>query len=101
MHYGIKGMKWGIRRTPEQLGNKDSSETKKEKLHLGLDKHGNINLIRGKTTSAAKKAFAVKTALAVASISLNMYMSLHPEVIESGQKVVSSALKAVGKRKIA
>lgn len=24
-HYGIKGMKWGIRRTPEQLGHKPSS----------------------------------------------------------------------------
>lgn len=24
-HYGIKGMKWGVRRTPEQLGHKPSS----------------------------------------------------------------------------
>lgn len=23
MHHGIKGMKWGIRRTPEQLGRRD------------------------------------------------------------------------------
>lgn len=22
MHYGVKGMKWGVRRTPEQLGHK-------------------------------------------------------------------------------
>lgn len=27
-HYGIKGMKWGIRRTPEQLGHKTSSNKK-------------------------------------------------------------------------
>lgn len=25
-HYGIKGMKWGVRRTPEQLGHKTSSQ---------------------------------------------------------------------------
>lgn len=37
-HYGVKGMKWGIRRTPEQLGHKkkvasgkdDSEDSKKE-----------------------------------------------------------------------
>lgn len=23
-HYGVKGMKWGVRRTPEQLGHKNS-----------------------------------------------------------------------------
>lgn len=25
-HYGIKGMKWGIRRTPEELGHYTSSK---------------------------------------------------------------------------
>lgn len=37
-HYGIKGMKWGVRRTPEQLGHKPSklsgifSSTKKKRV---------------------------------------------------------------------
>lgn len=26
-HYGVKGMKWGIRRTPAQLGHKTKSES--------------------------------------------------------------------------
>lgn len=26
-HYGIKGMKWGVRRTPEQLGHRKSSSS--------------------------------------------------------------------------
>lgn len=30
-HYGILGMKWGIRRTPEQLGNKVRSLEKKNR----------------------------------------------------------------------
>ena len=25
-HHGVKGQKWGVRRTPEQLGDKTSSE---------------------------------------------------------------------------
>lgn len=28
-HHGVKGMKWGIRRTPEQLGHKTGSSKKK------------------------------------------------------------------------
>ena len=27
-HYGVKGMKWGVRRTPAQLGHKTSSKKK-------------------------------------------------------------------------
>lgn len=26
-HYGIKGMRWGVRRTPKQLGHPDSSSS--------------------------------------------------------------------------
>lgn len=29
-HYGVLGMKWGVRRTPEQLGHKPSSKNKKK-----------------------------------------------------------------------
>lgn len=33
-HYGVKGMKWGVRRTPEQLGHKKiSKRVSKSKLH--------------------------------------------------------------------
>lgn len=32
-HYGVKGMKWGIRRTPEQLGHK-ISKLKRKNLNL-------------------------------------------------------------------
>lgn len=31
MHYGVKGMKWGVRRTQAQLGHKTSSGTGKKK----------------------------------------------------------------------
>lgn len=33
-HHGIKGMKWGIRRTPEQLGHRPSG-TRKKKNQIG------------------------------------------------------------------
>lgn len=31
MHYGIKGMKWGVRRTPAQLGHKTKNTSKKQR----------------------------------------------------------------------
>lgn len=34
-HYGVKGMKWGVRRTPEELGHR---VTKKEELTFKLTK---------------------------------------------------------------
>lgn len=33
-HYGIKGMKWGIRRTPEQLGHKSAEKFNKKRERM-------------------------------------------------------------------
>lgn len=33
-HYGILGMKWGVRRTPEQLGHRPTKSEKKERKSL-------------------------------------------------------------------
>lgn len=36
MHYGIKGMRWGFRRTPEQLARAAGRLTKKKTRDLNL-----------------------------------------------------------------
>lgn len=41
-HFGVKGMKWGVRRTPEQLGNRVSKlSSKNERLATNADKYTN------------------------------------------------------------
>lgn len=35
-HYGVKGMKWGVRRTPEQLGHKVSKKLDDIPIHKGV-----------------------------------------------------------------
>lgn len=36
-HYGVLGMKWGIRRTPEQLSHRPTKEERKERKRLTKD----------------------------------------------------------------
>lgn len=52
-HYGILGMKWGIRRTPEELGHRPSSKPKKTKADKTLER-------KKKKVEKAKKALAKK-----------------------------------------
>lgn len=57
MHYGVKGMKWGIRRTPTQLGHKPSgskrkTSAKKSKKPSGLLK----KKVKTKKVTRRKKA---------------------------------------------
>ena len=38
MHYGVRGMKWGVRRTPAQLGHKPASKKMRQKAKKFVDK---------------------------------------------------------------
>lgn len=50
-HYGIKGMKWGVRRTPEQLGHKTASKKTSNQSR-------NLQKARKAKAAKAKKATA-------------------------------------------
>ena len=53
-HHGIKGMKWGVRRTPEQLGHRTKSKRTKmdnthedyKKAHDSKSMKASIHLLR-------------------------------------------------------
>lgn len=49
-HYGVKGMKWGIRRSPAQLGYKTGTKKKK--------KSGMLTKAGKKVAESAKKAYS-------------------------------------------
>ena len=97
MHHGVKGMKWGVRRTPEQLGRAQ------QKVHNGL------NVARNYTGS--KRSDALKAArrrdinqmsnkeLQDTITRLNLekqYRSLTKVDYMAGQKRASEALKYEG-----
>lgn len=84
-HYGIKGMKWGVRRTPAQLGHKPSS-TKKKKLSL-VDRFEAKKKLRAKQKAAEKAREAKKTK--------EEYEAEKKKAIESG--TAADVLKFKGK----
>lgn len=58
IHYGIIGMKWGIRRTPEQLGHKPTRSEKKQRKKLTKDLAASQKYVKTRTEmyEDAKKA---------------------------------------------
>ena len=84
-HHGIKGMKWGVRRTPAQLGHKPSS-TKKKKLSL-VDRFEAKKKLRAKQKAAEKAREAKKTQ--------EEYEAEKKKAIESG--TAADVLKFKGK----
>ena len=84
-HHGIKGMKWGVRRTPAQLGHKPSS-AKKKKLSL-VDRFEAKKKLRAKQKAAEKAREAKKTK--------EEYEAEKKKAIESG--TAADVLKFKGK----
>lgn len=79
-HHGILGQKWGVRHDRKSSG----------KRHIGIDEHGNLNLIRGKSSTSAYKKFAIKTSISVGLIAASVYLAKHPRAIQKGKNYVGS-----------
>ena len=89
VHHGIVGMKWGVRRTPAQLGHK-SKVTKSKKNDANPD-----------YKNARKKSIQQMSdqELRIALNRLNMeeqYARMNPSQIARGRKALVSALGTVG-----
>lgn len=111
-HHGIKGMKWGVRRTDAQLGH-DTGKIDLQKTKKKVDAAGTIvNETRNINNAASKKAQkkAQKQKLSEAKTMsdqelrervnrLNMeqqYVRMSTEQINAGRSNVSSVLNNVG-----
>lgn len=88
-HHGIKGQKWGVRHTPEQLGHGGGKSAKKEKAHEDYKKAHDSKSV--KTMSDAELRSRLNR--------LNMekqYSQMNPTRVERGQKILSTTLKVAG-----
>ena len=92
-HFGVKGMKWGVRKKSSTSISKDT-----KKRHIGIDDKGNINLVDKPTSKSNIKKFAIKSGIAIAGVSMSIYLSKHPEIITKGTRAVSKVLNKNGSK---
>ena len=76
-HHGIKGQKWGIRRTPEELGHKPKGTKKKSAVKEYINKQ--------KELRAAKKGSAKEEARKL----LKDYLRRHPKKLARYGKILT------------
>lgn len=92
-HFGVKGMKWGVRKKSSTSVSKGA-----KKRHIGIDDKGNINLVDMPTSKSNIKKFAIKSSIAIAGVSMSIYLSKHPEIITKGTRAVSKILNKNGSK---
>ena len=92
-HFGVKGMKWGVRKKSSTSVSKGT-----KKRHIGIDDKGNINLVDKPTSKSNIKKFAIKSGIAIAGVSMSIYLSKHPEIITKGARSVSKILNKNGSK---
>ena len=89
-HHGIKGMKWGVRHTPEQLGHKSGgTSVKKDDSHEDYKKAHDSKSVK-KMSDAELRSRLNR---------LNMekqYSQMNPSRVERGRKILTSTLKVAG-----
>lgn len=69
-----------------------------KKRHIGIDDKGNINLVDKPTSKSNIKKFAIKSGIAIAGVSMSIYLSKHPEIITKGMRTVSKVLNKNGSK---
>lgn len=81
-HHGVKGMKWGVRKSEDRAS--------KGRRHLSLDEKGRVILTTSteKASKQAKTAFAVRLSITAASAAGFMYLSKHPEIMNKTLKKI-------------
>ena len=105
MHYGVPGMKWGVRRTPAQLGRKKTSSSR---FLLGKKKSKPKPKAKAKTKSESSKKETAPKPKSVKEMSneeLNAaidrirleqtYASLSPQKVSMGKKIAKTILNDV------
>ena len=101
MHYGVPGMKWGVRRTPAQLGRKKTSSSKSLFGKKKPKPEAKAKSKSSKEETAPKK----KSVKEMSNEELNAaidrmrleqtYASLSPQKVSMGKKIAKTILNDV------
>lgn len=94
-HYGIKGMRWGVRRTPEQLGHKRVKKTSGVKLNADDEKKADMR----KASKNRRLLSNEEIRNRIERIRLERQLKdLTDEELTPGRKFVKDVLSSSGKK---
>lgn len=110
MHYGVRGMKWGVRKTPEQLGYRSPSRrTSSGKAMLGRSTKVARRFAKSSSAKARQKlndpefqrkvATGAKIALAIGVVYASHKLANNPQAIQAGKNILSGVLGKTGNMK--
>lgn len=104
-HHGVKGMKWGVRRTPAQLGHKTTSSKKKKTGLFSKSKQETKKKTVVKSTEHTEQKPKKKSVKEMTDQELNtsinrmrleqQYAQLTPKKASLGKRFVNSAINDV------
>lgn len=93
MHHGVKGMKWGVRRTPEQLGRAEKKRAKAEEKAIRKD--------RKKASRARRRISDKELNDRIKRLENEKKLkSLTKEDTQPGREAAKRTLKAVGRNPV-
>ena len=107
MHYGVPGMKWGVRRTPAQLGRKKTSSSrfllgkKRSKPKAKAETKAKTKSEAPKEETAPKKKSVKEMSDEELNAAINRmrleqtYVSLSPQKVSTGKKIAKTILNDV------
>lgn len=90
-HHGVKGMKWGVRRTPAQLGHKTTS-SKKKKVVREVKVHEDHKKAHSKKSIKEMSDQELRERLNRLQMEQN-YRKLDTNTVKKGRSYINSALK--------
>lgn len=103
MHHGVKGMKWGVRRTPEQLGYRSSagktSLGRSTRVAGGLAKSSSGSKLKQKLNDPEfqrKAATAAKIALVIGAAYATHKVINDPRVLAAGKDAITKVAAKSG-----
>ena len=89
-HHGVKGQKWGVRHTPEQLGHKTGGKAGKRD-----DSHEDYK--NAHDTKSVKKMSDSELRSRLNRLNMEkQYSQMNPSRIERGRKVLTATLNVAG-----